>query len=455
MRNDIRKYYAKSIGYPLQDYIKKTNISDTLNLLRESQYWDEEKICDYQLSKLQSLITHAYRNVPYYSDLFDSIKLKPSDIQSLDDIQKIPLLTKDIIIKENSKLLATDFNMRHVKKGKTGGTTGAPIVVYKDVANRSFTWASYFRWYEWMGVNYYDKVATLWGAATVTSKSLKRQIRDKTLQLLQNELRIDSFTMSDQNMMRVYEILTDNKPVLIKGYLSALLNYATFLKTNNLHAISPKALSSTTETLMPHHRKYIESIFKAPIYDQYGCGELSAISYECSAHSGLHINMEHIICEILDENERSVIDKKGRVVGTDLDNYVMPFIRYENGDISSIASTKCSCGINQPLMNSIDGRTVDTVELKSGENVHGVFFTDIFFELGILTNKIQKFQIYQNQPGKIELRVQCAEPMEKKKKQILLQSIQKYFYEVNYSEHKMLSNEENGKFKYIINKINS
>jgi len=351
------------------------------------------------------------------------------------------------------KMFTKGFNLKNVKKGKTGGTTGVPIIVYKDANNRSFTWASYYRWYEWMGINYYDKTATLWGAPTVTRKSLKQKLYDTIIHYIQNELRINSFDLSEDKMWNTYKELSLFRPFILKGYLSALLDFASFLDRNNLSGIRPKALSSTTETLLPHHRSFLTDIFKAPIYDQYGCGELSAISYECPAHKGLHINMEHMVCEILDENNQSVIDTKGRVVGTDLDNFVMPFIRYENGDLSSISSKKCTCGVNQPLMNSIDGRTIDTIILKTGEKMHGVFITDILYELGILTDIVQKFQVYQDHPGEIDLRIQCEKTLEAQLQKKLLHVLHGFFFKVNYSEHKLLQNEPNGKFKYIINKI--
>lgn len=449
----MRKLIARIIGYPFQDFFRKTSILDTLKVLQKSQYWDDEKISDYQSLKLRSLIEHAYRNVPYYETLFKSIKLKPSDIKSIDDIGKIPILTKEIVRKENVRLIAKGFSLKYVKKGKTGGTTGVPIILYKDVKNRSFTWASYYRWYNWIGVNYYDKEATIWGARTVTQKSLKQMLVDITICYIQNKLLINAFDLSETKMWSVYKNMCSFQPIILKGYLSALLDFASFLDRNKLTGIKPVALSSTTETLLPHHRAFLTGIFNAPIYDQYGCGELSAISYECTAHNGLHINMEHILCEILDENNNSVIDTKGRVIGTDLDNFIMPFIRYENGDLSSIASKKCSCGVNQPLMNSIDGRTIDTIILKTGEKVHGVFFTDILYELGILTDQVQKFQVYQKEPGVIDFRLQCESPLEDKKRKMLLNAIQDFFFKVNYAEHKILQCEPNGKFKYIINDI--
>lgn len=449
----MRKNLAKKIGYPVQDFIKSTDILKTLKLLRESQYWDEEQIMDYQSSKLKSLIEFSYKYVPYYEETFNKIKLKPSDISSLEDLSKIPILTKDIVRKNNMKLVRRGLDLRYVKIGKTGGTTGAPILVYKDNKTRSFSWASYYRWYEWMGFNYYDSIATLWGAKTVTKKPPVAFIVEKVSNYLQNEIKIDAFELSNKYNWVVYKKLINFKPRLIKGYVSALLDFGSFLNQNKLFGIKPDALSSTTETLLPHNRLFLSKIFNAPIYDQYGCGELPAISYECPAHNGLHVNMEHILCEILDEDDNPIFDRVGRVVGTDLDNYAMPFIRYENGDLSSVTNRKCDCGVNQLLMGSIDGRTSDTIVLKSGKKVHGVYFTDILYELGILTDKVQKFQVYQNYPGEIDFRIQCEKQLDKEVKNRLLKYLSKAFNKVNYSEHRSLINESNGKFRYIINDI--
>lgn len=453
IQSKSRKALAKSIGYPLQDFFRNTDILEKLTFLKESQYWDYEKTKDYQSHKLRKLVEHAYKNVPYYKELFDGIKLKPSDIKSVDDIQKIPILTKEIVRDENEKLVAKDFDMRYVKKGKTGGTTGAPIKVYKDTNNRSFTWASYYRWYEWMGLKFYSSSVTFWGASTVLNKSYKQKAKEKFIELIQNSKKIDSFKLTENEMWRIYKTVSEFNPSIIKGYLSSLLDFGSFLKRNNLYDISPEAISTTTETLSKHNRKFLNHIFNAPIYDQYGCGELSAISYECKAHNGLHINTEHSLIEILDNNDLSVIDKKGRVVGTDLDNYVMPFIRYENGDISSVSSKECSCGVKQPLMNAIDGRTIDTVILKSGQKVHGVFFTNILYELGILTDEVQKFQIIQNVPGEVQLKLESQKTLSEEKRKKLKDAINSYVDITKYSEVQHLEAEKNGKFKYIINNI--
>lgn len=445
----MRKYIARYVGFPMQDFKMGTEILATLSTLRESQYWDETKIYEYRLDKLRKLVSFAATNVPYYEMLFKYIQLKPSDIKSLEDIRKIPVLTKSVVRENTMDLIARGYNMKYVKKGKTGGTTGVPIIVLKDTQNRSFTWASYYRWFEWMGVEYGDKIATLWGAKSVLGGKKTQTITDHIVNLAQNRLRINSFKMSPDDLGEICKKLVSFKPVILNGYLSSLIRLANYIEENAIVGILPKVVSSTSETLLPNNRKYLERIFNAPLFDQYGCGELSAISYECPAHKGLHINQEHMILEILDTDDNPVYNYKGRVIGTDLDNFVMPFIRYENGDVAEIYRDKCTCGINQPLMSAVDGRETDTLTLSNGSSVHGVFLIDILYELGILANEIQRFQAIQKMPGQLELNLETSHQLDVSLVKLLDENLRHYFDKVEIKKVSEIENESNGKFKYI------
>ena len=445
----MRKSIARSIGYPLQDFIRRTSILTTLDFLRESQYWDENKLESYRIDKLRKLIEFSSRNVPYYKSLFHRIKLKSSDIRSISDIEKIPILTKEIARKENQNLVAKNFKMIHVKKGKTGGTTGTPLFLLKDTMNRSITWASYYRWYEWMGVEYGERTATLWGTSSVLNQSIQTNVVKSITNFLHNHLEINAFQMSEKDMLYIYESLLRFQPVILKGYLSALLKLADFVETNKLDGLRPSLVSTTSESLLPNNRSYLKRVFKAEVFDQYGCGELSAIAYECSQHMGLHINQEHIILELLDNDSKPVIGRTGRVVGTDLDNYVMPFIRYENGDGATISDKKCNCGINQALLTSIEGRTADTLILRNGSYVHGVFLTDIFYELGIFANRIERFQAIQTQPGEILLLLESKTRLDRLLLDKLGKELEKFFSKVEIKNVTEIPNEKTGKFQYI------
>lgn len=446
----IQKFIAKHVGFSLQDYAKKTRIIPTLKLLKKSESWNKNQMNDYRVLKLQKLVKHAYDHVPYYTDLFDKIGITPKDIQTFDDLNKIPILTKEIARANQEKLVATEVTYTPANKGKTGGTTGVPLVVYSDTNNRSFTWASYYRWYNWIGLNKEDAILSLWGSKTILKPSFKKKYLSLIVDWVQNNRTINTYNINEETLPDLYEQMQKYNPVLIKGYLSAIILIGKYMQKNNLPPNKGlRALSSTTETLLPMYRDFVQEIFKVPIYDQYGCGEVSAISYECQKHKGLHINEEHVYVESLNDVNKAVLEETGRLVVTSLDNYVMPFIRYENGDMATLLTEKCTCGLNSALMKNIEGRTVDTITLKNGAKAHGVFFTSLLYEVGITTDVISRFQITQCSSGAIDFSIESTESIDENLLKKLKTETSRFITDVNIIITSHIPNEPNGKFKYI------
>lgn len=446
----LNKFIATHIGFPLQDKVMKTPILETGKLLDESQFWGSSKMEEYQLTKLKQLIEYSYTNVPYYRALFKKHNIHPDDIKKLDDIKIIPVLTKELLRENHQSLISEIAQFKHVKKGKTGGTTGTPVPTYKDTSERSFTWASYYRWYNWMGIKREDKVLTFWGTATVIEQRKITKLKNYLKNRIQNNLTISSFNLNDTTLPLVYKKLMSYDPVLIKGYVSAIVNVALFMRTHNLKPNNAlKAISTTTETLLPMYRSLIEEVFNVKVFDQYGCGEVAAIAYECSAHLGLHLTEEHVVFEILDDNNNNIINQTGNVTVTSLDNYVMPLIRYQNGDVATLSNVKCSCGVNSALIKSIEGRVADTIKLKNGSKVHGVFFTSLFYELGITAKTISRFQIQQLKSGEIDIKLETASPIPKEIVKKIHDNVSRFIDIHSINEMNNIPSESNGKFRYI------
>lgn len=449
----MRKILAKKIGYPVQDLIKRTQILKEKDFLLKSQFWSVDKMYNYRLNKLKNIVKFAYDTVPYYRKTFDRLGITPTDIKDLSDINILPVLTKEVALKENINLLS-NHTFNNLKIGKTGGTTGTPLMIKSNTNTRSIVWGAYYRWYDWMHIDIGDPVVSMWGATTVTSNSFLRNLKEKSLFYLQNNYRINSFEMNRTTLPSLVKNIKNKKPKIIKGYLSALLQLADYVDDNNIEGIEPSALSSTSETLYPHFRSYLERVFNSTIYDQYGCGECQSIAFECKSHQGMHITEEHVIVEVLDLNNSNLINQNGRIILTDLDNYAMPFLRYENGDTGNILSEKCSCGIKHQMMGRIAGRTADTITLKDGSKVHGVFFTDVFFELRPNeSRKISRFQAYQEKAGEVELRIESKIFLDNSFLNELKVGLDKYFNKIVIVVVDKIENETSGKFKYIKSKI--
>ena len=417
----------------MQDVVNGTSILATLKELNKSQFWPLEKQQEYQFEKFLQLLHHSVENVPYYRDLFREEKLVLADIKEPDDICKIPILTKEIAREKNDQLIAQNVDRMKVIKGVTGGTTGPPLKVLRDVPDRNFTWAAFYRWYQWMGISYGDHMLQLWGTPTVLHVPLSFKLRSAAKDFYYNRHQINSFNLNEKT-------------------IPGVLDKIEYILNHNIRlSYAPKALSSTTETLFPAYKKLIESAFGSKLYDQYGCGECNSIAFDAGDKNGLYIATEHALLEILDEDNSPAGLAQGRFAVTNLDNYAMPFIRYENGDSGQFTEYDEASEIKLPAVKEVLGRTADTITLKDGSRVHGVFFTDILNELfSENPATIHRFQVFQNNPGKIEFRIEKATPPQKEYLAALDQALLRFFDEVDIVTMSMLPKDKTGKFRYIL-----
>ena len=449
--SNFRKFVSKQLAIPLQDLLRGTEIRQEYSNLLKSSKLTIDELKRIQLLKLKNLISYSYDNIPYYKLLFDSVNIVPSDIKKLDDINKIPITDKDMARNAGESLYIPTETKKDIKYGKTGGTTGIPLFYKKNAKTRSVGWGAYFRWLHKIGVKSYSSKVSLWGAPTVLSTPISKTLFEKSKNWINNTLVINSFNMNAKTLPKIVKMIEHKNPEIIHGYLSAILQLAYFLDSNNITTIKPKVILPTTETLLPPYRIFLENFFKCEIFDQYGCGECGSIAFECNHHSGLHVAMEHCILEIVEKNS----DGKGDIVVTDLDNTSMPFIRYKNGDQAEFANIVCSCGDSSPIIKNILGRNTDTIILKDGSRVHGVFFTDIMGEFNFIENKlIKRFQVYQNVPGSIEFKVE-GEKINISNEVLLNDALLNYFNEVRITYHKYLSEDSSGKFRYIVSEVSN
>lgn len=361
-------------------------VNEHYNFLAKSQFWSSQELRQYQTDKLKKLITYVYENVPYYRDLMEERKLGPKDFACLEDIQKLPILNKNIIRSDAKSMLSQNFSDKLAVVARTGASTGEPLVFYIDKNATDVAWASWFRFSGWMGYEWGDRIAHFWR----TPKILQQQGNwyQNILDLFRyshvmNIKHFDAFKMSEEYFADYVREMEKYKPAIIRGYTSAVMYFTDYCIKNKITKLKPKAITTTAEPILARERRVLEDYYGCKVFDQYGCGEIYSVSFECEKHSGLHITSEHCIVEVVDEYGESVENgKEGRIIITDLDNYMMPFIRYENGDVGSLKTDICSCGRNLPLMDHVKGRIFGLIRGVNGNVVHGEFFANLLEKLG-------------------------------------------------------------------------
>jgi phenylacetate-CoA ligase len=140
----------------------------------------------------------------------------------------------------------------------------------------------------------------------------------------------------------------------------------------------------------------IERAFGCPAINYYGSREMGAIACQCKHKAGLHITSHSHRVESIDQNGTPVVEEDGDIVVTSLTNYAMPFIRYKIGDRGRLTSKKCPCGRGFRLLESVSGRTVETLINHKGEYVSPMYFIDAVAYTLVNPGFVKKFQVVQN-----------------------------------------------------------
>ena len=328
--------FDRYLFLPLGDLVYGSCVVAKLKEMRHNDHLTEKEIRNIQDEKLQRLVQHCYKTVPYYTKLFDRLGIKPEQIRTREDLKVLPVLTKQIIRDNYNDLFSTSVDPKRLRNKSTGGSTGTPLKFCTDYAEWSSWKASTLRAWEWYGLHLGDKIFSL-GGNSINQKNNIFSFKGLYDRIIMRNNKFSSADVSDECMQRHYNTLMKLKPSAIRGYGSALYILARYIEKNNLPVCPVKVVLTTGEVLVPDYRRKLQEVFKAPVYDAYGAGDGGILSHECPKHEGLHISEESCIIEITDEQGNPKPDGiTGQVCTTDLDNYAFPFLRYLVGDMAYI-----------------------------------------------------------------------------------------------------------------------
>jgi phenylacetate-CoA ligase len=208
--------------------------------------------------------------------------------------------------------------------------------------------------------------------------------------------------MSTERLPLFTKKLRDFQPEFIAGYPTAIFLLAQFVEKEGKPKIRPKAIFTGGEQLYDYQRDLFWKVFECEVYSHYASMEMHNIASECPEHTGYHISSENVVVEIVNsEGELVPVGEEGRVLTTNLHNYAMPFIRYENGDVAAISDSSCTCGRGLPLLATISGRTTDVIFTKDGKCIPGISLPFNVFD----SPGIEQFQIVQETRDKVIIRL--------------------------------------------------
>ena len=344
-----------------------------------------------QYDKLTKILTYCNNYVPYYAEVFKSRNITRAHLSSPSILKELPRLDKQLIRKNFTKIQSTKIAPWRIQKCSTSGSTGESLVFHSDVASAIMHAAAVFRNFSWCGSSPFEKHAMLWGARF--DESINKTIGNKFREWCRPLLFLSSYEINEEKMSVYAKQLEMYCPHILTSYPSALERFAYFCKENNIRIPSLCAIICSAEQLDESQRDLFREVYNVPVFNRYGSREFGSLAQECSEHNGLHVNMERVIIEVLRNDGSDCKENEvGELVVTDLDNAVMPFIRYRTGDMGLWSARKCPCGRGLKMLERIEGRVFDLIYTPSGSAISGTFWTLV---LKYISSDILSFQIRQ------------------------------------------------------------
>ncbi len=325
-----------------------------------------EEILRIQNEKIVKQVQHVYQNVPYYRDLMDKKGVKPEDIKSVDDIKKLPFLSKaDLREAYPYGLLVTDLK-NCVRIQSTSGTTGKRVVAFYTQEDIDIWEECCARAIVAAGGTNEDVCQVCYGYGLFTG--------GPGLNGGSHKVGCLTLPMSSGNTERQIQFMMDLGSTILcctpsyAAYIGESLAEMGYKPEDNKLKAGIFGAEPWTEEM----RRGIEKSLGIKAYDIYGLTETSGpgVSFECEEQSGMHINEDHFYAEIIDPETGEVLPEgeKGELVFTSLDKEAFPLLRYRTRDICVLTRKKCSCGRTHVKMSKPMGRSDDMLIIR-GVNV--------------------------------------------------------------------------------------
>lgn len=392
---------ARHLVYLPVQRLRGLSLPSAMKELAATETYSIERIREYQLKKARLLLEESYRYVPFYRQKLKALGLVPDDIREVDDWSKLPLLSKDEIVARHAELLSERRPWRVTTK-TTGGSTGRAVTVEKDPRALSYEDAAMWRGLGWNGIHAGDRQARFWGVPIRRADRAKYVLIDR----LMNRIRFSAFDISDRAVGAFHAAVVRFRPHYFYGYTSLIVAFAEYVNSGRLeHSCpSPRLIVTTSEPLYQPQRELLQSVFGCRVIQDYGCGELGPIAYECE-QGGFHLFANTLLVEVLHGTRAARPGEPGELVITDLHNYRMPLIRYQIKDYGVLSDRRCHCGRTLPLLERVVGRVLDTIALPNGTRIHGEYFNYIAEEMKKRALGLKQLQVIQTGPGRLVVKI--------------------------------------------------
>lgn len=424
---------ARKAFFWSKDYVSGSPIHNHLRNIQQVS-GDKSLLTEHQNKQLKSLLNHAIQTTDYYKKYDNSGR-----------IEDFPVVNKNIIRESFAKFESKAFQGEKLKVMQTSGSTGTPFRVVQNSNKRQRVLAELIAFNALAGYHVGTRFAFVVSAGSIH--------REKPIALfIKNKVEFSVYTLDTNSAETQRQILLKDKKIeVIIGNPSVIYDLARHIISQGdpPSSFGVKGVLCISEQLYPNMRYTIQKAFGCPVLSRYSNEECGVLAYECPTCGKYHLNTASYFFEILafDKDEPTPPGTSGRIVVTDLYNYALPMIRYDTGDIGSMVPSDCP-QFCTPILQSIEGRRVDTVYDTSGRRLIIFAFDATFEKLGSL---VKQFQFIQEGKTRYRLRLCVNETFSQE--EFVVEQLKKVLgddaqIEVEYLEEIPVLN--SGKRKYIV-----
>lgn len=468
-------FVVGKISFPFVSYLlNRRHILSNYRKLMESEWYPEDVLKDLQLEKLIGILGYASKWSPYYASKFKAIGLEPGDIKTLEDVRRIPTLSRQEVIDHHremvdiryqSSILTAEqskrgpgvpaplarFRRHRLVMNTSTGSTGAPTTFYDDGSTMALIWAHELRWKEWYGLRPGVREARL---ARVATEYLPNSRMLWLRKCLWHNLILPGMNLSDADYAMCLRKIKEFQPKILLGITSALTGLAGFIRHHgeDMSPYQPSLVITWAAPLYEHEKSLLEEVFGAPVTNIYGSREVGHIAALCP-HGSLHINQENYIVEIENDAKDDSTASPGEILVTTLFESPMPFIRYRIGDLGELARGNCPCGRTLQVMKNLLGRSGEVFITKDGRMIAPNFWCRLFM-VGGQSQSVERFQVIIRKNNRICLRIVRKDNYSAETEADLRRSLEKNFHENTQFEFEYVTEIErhpSGKYQLVIN----
>ena len=369
----VRGWLVPRVIFPLYERLSGRRFWTELRRLRELQWRSPEELEARALRKLRPLLAHAYTHVPYYHDLFDRAGLRPDDIRAVSDLARLPRSGKaELRANFPARVVADNLTARRRIPASTSGSTGLPFTFYIDHASVDRWLGSHLFFWEWAGLAAGQPAVQL-----VISLRLPGQAAGspRLIGAARRFVLGSPFVILSGLDLAAAELRTEVARVaarsayVVWGLPSYIGRLAVELLERGIELPrAPVAVIASGETLTATDAAAIERAFGCRVVNHYSSHEVLHLAQTCpDVPERLHINSERALLRVVREDGSDAVPgEPGRVVLTDLANWVMPLLNYDIGD-RAVAGGPCPCGRGFPTLLSLEGRDGERIQTPSGK----------------------------------------------------------------------------------------